>query len=348
LAKILSILLVPLVLATCWRVDVGLAGRRKLVLFVLLVLVACGLEDLHHTQVDEGHYFALTQYADNTQWQRTMHRSVIALSPDALPHSYRFLPDGLIAFLEWPTGSFEWARALYRLTFVFMLVLAIYYLASLYLPPSPAMVVVFIYAFVYPFSIRYYAGQPTDPASHLSFILAFIFLELGWFLPLAVILVAGILAKESVAVVALYYALFEAHGRRGWLRAGVLVTSVLGVALLLRLGIRRGDFGYREVSGVSLGHVVVNLSLTDKWPRQLLFTVGALLPFAVLGWQRAPERVRNLTLVIGPALIVTNVFFSWMHEARNFIPLTVLLTIIGVRWMSAAYPGTERALALPR
>jgi len=317
-----------------WAVPSSLSRRDKFVLFVLLALTTWYLIDLHLTYVDAGHYFPTTQFADNTAWQQTLHRKVIAMEAGALPHSYRFLPDAFTALVEWATGSYEFARLIYRATFQWLLVFSIYYFARLYLSHLQSLSMVLIYAAIYPASIRYYAGQLTDPLSHLSFVLAFIFIELDEFLWFLTAVLLGTLAKESVAIVALYPLLFSRGDRRGWLR-GVIATVACAIFVVgVRMFVHRLAFGYEDVSGVPPGHLIRNLALLESWPRQAIFTVGVLIPFAAAGWKRGPRRVKELLLLVGPALIVSNAAFSWMHEARNFVPITLLLAVIAVQMVS--------------
>src|SRR5215470_891233 len=176
---------------------VALAMRGKIALLIAFGALSWALTDLHYTTVELGHYFPSDSYGDNRDWQLMMHRAVLRLDPGWLPHSYRFLPHGVAEILTWLTGSFEPARAIYRLTFTFLLLLSIYYWSRLYTGHGAAIAVVMVYAIVYPASIRYYAGQLTDPMSHLAFVVAYIFLELEVFPFVAVAILLGLLAKES-------------------------------------------------------------------------------------------------------------------------------------------------------
>src|SRR5690606_37519889 len=111
----------------------------------------------------------------------------------------------------------------------------------------------------------WYAGQPVDPLSHLSFVACLYFLSTrqeGPFLPT---LLVGLLAKESVAVMAIAR-LF--HGRSR-LRAGLLAAFYLVVAVVV-LGVVRyfvngGTFSYDRISGVGPAHLLANLKGIHEW-----------------------------------------------------------------------------------
>lgn len=220
---------------------------------------------------------------------------------------------------------------MYRFTFGFLLLLSIFLLAYRYCSLGGSIVVVLLYVTVYPASIRYYAGQVTDPMSHLSFVLAFLFLEIGAFEYLLITLVAGVLAKESIAIIPVYYALFERRRDPSWLKTALLCGATAFVLVGIRLAVHY-HFQYGDVSGVGPGHIWQNLARVGSWPRQLVHTLLVFAPFVVLGWRKGPQRIKELTLVVVPTLIVSNLLFSWFHESRNFIPGSILLAILTVYW----------------
>ena len=138
---------------------------------------------------------------------------MIGLRPEVLPHSYRFLPNSLVRLFEQVTGDFSTARHTYRNLFGVLLFYALYRFSRLFLLHAGALFSLALWAMVSPVSYRYYLGQLTDPLSHLSFILAFIFIETEQFVYLLLTLTIGCLAKETVLVMAGYYALFGTGGR---------------------------------------------------------------------------------------------------------------------------------------
>jgi hypothetical protein len=339
--RVLAMVLPASVVVLAWKVE------RKPLLILALCLLSWYLIDLHLIFVDAGHYFPTWEQADNTQWQLMLHRSITRLEPNP-PHSYRFLPDTLSAWVEWGTGSYVYARAIYRLTVQFALLFAIHRLAKLYLKEPYAFAVVLLYAVVYPGSIRYYAGQLTDPLSHLSFVLAFIFLETGEFGLFAASVLLGALAKESIAIMPIYYLAFEARSRRSLARGVALAAACAGELFLVRRLVMRKVLDYKDISGVTPGHVIGNLLDEERWSRQLFFLIIAFLPFAAIGWKAAPRRLKELTLVLVPGLVVSNIFFSWFHEGRNLIPATVVLAILAVGAQGWRRDAAETAVSGPR
>jgi len=332
----------PLVaLLLCLKIDLGLAMRGKIALLIAFGALSWALTDLHYTTVELGHYFPSDSYGDNRDWQLMMHRAVLRLDPGWLPHSYRFLPDGVAEILTWLTGSFEPARAIYRLTFTFLLLLSIYYWSRLYTGHGAAIAVVMVYAIVYPASIRYYAGQLTDPMSHLAFVVAYIFLELEVFPFVAVAILLGLLAKESVALLVVYFLFFEREQKHHWLKSLGLIAGSAAVLLGVRAYVQHGNFGYGQISGVPIEHVLENLRDLDFWPRQFVFTIGCFLPFVVLDWRNVPRRLKRMLLVVAPGLIGSSLFFSWLREARNYVPATIILALITVRFLARQFDSVR-------
>jgi hypothetical protein len=304
------------------------AGEPALVALVLAMLAAL-LEYLHHVIVDFGHYFSETAVANNLHWQIMMQIKVLDLSPEVVPHSYRFLPNGFVAFLQAFTGDFLLAKTVYRFMFGFGVLCAIYVLAREYVTRLGAVLAVALYAAVFPVSIIHYAGQLTDPMSHLSFMLALLFIRRGRDFDFAATLVLGLLAKESV--LALIGCYLIAALRRGATREGLVraaAYAVLGLALLIavRLLVLKGGLAYEKVSGVGGEHILTNLG-DSSWPAQVLFTIGIFLPMLYLHWRKLPRDLRDNVLVLLPVLLLSSLLFSWLAEARNYMPVTALLCV---------------------
>jgi hypothetical protein len=95
--------------------------------------------------------------------------------------------------------SFDVARDVYRYVFGVLLFYAVYRYARLYTNYLGGILAMLLAGVVYPVSFEHYAGQLTDPLSHLSFLLAFIFLHTGAFAAFLTTLLIGALAKSLVS-----------------------------------------------------------------------------------------------------------------------------------------------------
>lgn len=328
LAGACAALLVPAAAALLmWRRLPEIADRRaRLRMLLLCGLLAALLTEVHRTSVDHGVYFG--QRVDNTTLQRVLQEGVLERSPDLIPHSYRPLPNAFTRWLEFLGGDYPFARWIYRVTFGFLLLAWIYRFARLHVGHRPAVAAALLCCAVHPITIRFYAGQLNDPMSHLSFVLAFFALGTGAFPLFVLSLAIGALAKESVVALVAYYALFHrgepAYGRR------LAVASAASLVALAapRIAVLRHAVDYTSVSGVGLGHALTNLADYGRWGPQLLFSVGLFVPFVLWGWRRADVALRRLTLFLLPVLLGSSLLFSWLREARNFVPLIVPMAII--------------------
>jgi hypothetical protein len=313
----------------CYFLDRSAGRKQKLDVLLLCVVLALLTNYLHLWLVDNSSYVT----GPNLALQKRMHEGVLALSPEALPHSYRFLPSSFIRLLEQVTGDFATARDSYRNLFGVLLLYAIYRFARLFLRHGGALLCLALWTAITPVSFRYYAGQPADPLSHLSFILSFIFLETEQFVYLLLALLIGALAKETIAAMSGYYLLFSWRDSRARLRAILLFASVVLLVAGVRALVLHGGVGYSEISGVEPAHLSVNWHNYLQWGRPLLFTVGIFLPFVLLGWPTLPWRLRSLALYLFPLLFVSGLFFSWLREARNFMPLAAVLIVMTVYYL---------------
>jgi len=102
--------------------------------------------------------------------------------------------------------DYESARDLYRLIFGVLLFYAIYRYSRLYTNYAGASVAMLLIAVICPISFEHYAGQLTDPLSHLSFVLAFFFLETEDFALLLTTLIIGPWPKKQSLVMTGYSA----------------------------------------------------------------------------------------------------------------------------------------------
>ncbi len=129
---------------------------------------------------------------------------------------------------------FDAARDIYRLVFGLLLFYSIYRYARLYTGYAAAILALLLVALVYPISFEHYAGQLTDPLSHLSFVLAFIFLETEDFAFLLTTLIIGSLAKETVLALSGFYVLFCRREKRYSIKAVVLCAASLATFFAVR------------------------------------------------------------------------------------------------------------------
>jgi hypothetical protein len=310
-----------------WWTPFPPAERRGLLLAASLLSVWC--VDLHYSNVDLGDYFG-DLYADNVDWQRRLQAGVLQLDPATIPHCYRFLPNCVVAWLQLLTGNYLVAALLYRLTIQFTLLIAIYRLARLWNGRGGALIALLFYSLAYVASLRYYAGQLTDPLSHLSFVLGYWFLkaERPWaFLP---VIVLGVLAKESVLLLSMFALL--THWRTP--RVGVAWGVSLVTAVIVLWGVRiavAGNPAYEKISGVTPAHVHDNFLDVWHWGRQTWETVGALWVVAAISWRSQPLLLRQLALFLFPTLWLSSLLFSHLKEARNLIPLSVIVAVMAAR-----------------
>jgi len=316
----------------CYRIKIDCLPRQKAALFILLVALSPFLVYLHYIYIDTSNTYFIIK--SNLFWQLITQRDVMNLDPAAVPHVYRFLPNSMVRIAEFFTGDFIYARTLYWLTMMFFLLFSIYYYARVYCSHEKALLTVLFYASVFPISIRYYAGQLTDPLSHLSFILSFIFLELNLFIYFALAIFVGILAKESILVMVVYFLIFRRKERRYLSKTAVLFIVGAAITLIIRLWIVPAVSPFNEVfvvgdlKGSSLPHLAENFGRYNEWVGQVVFTIGIFIPFLILAWKSAHRSVRNLAVFLLAVLLPSNAIFSWFSETRNLIPAVIPLALI--------------------
>lgn len=307
-----------------------LDARRAVPLVLLVFLVSSFVNKIHHSNVDlASNYIA---GIPNESLQEQLHDSVIRLSASAAPHSYRFLPNALVFWLQLAGVRFDAARDLYRLLIGLLLFYAVYRFASLYTGFIGSLLAMLLVSAVYPVSFQLYIGQLTDPLSHLSFVLAFIFLETGDFAALLTTLLIGSLAKETVLALAGFYAAFTPRDKRHVVKALILCAVSLAVYFAVRIIILRGALHYGQVSGTTPAHMGENWR-DRKWIELFGLTAGAYLPFVVLAWRETPVQLRNLVLYLIPVLFVSSLFFGWLSESRNYMPIVFVTAVITARFL---------------
>jgi hypothetical protein len=304
------------------------------VIFVLTVVVNM----VHYITVDRASMFP---DMSNLQWQMMVQNAVIQLQPGVLPHSYRFLPNCLVRWMELGGIRFDVARDIYRMIVGPPLFYAMYRYARLFTNYAGAILAMVLVAVVFPVSYAQYAGQLTDPMSHLSFLLAFLFLETGPFGLLLTTLLIGSLAKETVLALAGYYVLFRRDDSNYRLKSVVLCVSSTIAYYGIRLLVLKGPMHYRQISSdVTLEHIRANWLLPGFYPHWvplwvplLACTVGIFLPFLVVGWHDTPRSLRSMALFLLPVLFISGLLWTWLHEARNFMPLVFVLAVAASRYI---------------
>lgn len=309
-------------------------GQAQTLVFLVFILTSV-TNNVHRNYVDHSSIFASTS---NLAWQIDLQNQVMRLSPAVAPHSYRFLPNAIVRWMELFRMSYESARDVYRLILGILLFYATYRYARLFTSYGGAVLALLLVTVIYPVSFEYSAGQLTDPLSHLSFVLAFIFLETGDFALLLTTLLIGSLAKETVLAMAGYYVLFCRRDRGYAWKATTLCVSVLAFYLAVRAFVLHGSAGYRyeQVSGVAPAHVWANLG-SGRWQGLLLLTVGSLVPFLVLGWKRTARSLKQQAIFLFPVLFISGTLFSWLFETRNFMPLVFVLAMAAGNYFSQLF-----------
>jgi hypothetical protein len=346
LATILSYVLAAFLGYLFYRTESrrGLDRSRAVIVVVLICLLTSVVNQIHHSFVDEG---TVLGYENNLAWQEGLQIAVVQFKPAAIPHSYRFLPNGIVLWMQICRIDYHAARDIYRLVCNLFLFYALYRFARLYTDYLGGILTMLFVAVVYPIGFEAYAGQLTDPLSHLSFVLAFIFLETGDFAYLLSTLLIGSLAKETVLALAGFYVLFCRTERRYTLKALILCVSSAIAYFGVRFLVLRGPLHYEQVSsGISLGHPLFNLH-TSGWLIAILALLGGYTVFLVLAWKETPSILKGLALYLIPVLIGSNVLIGWLHETRNYMPAVFVLAVITARCISRRMVDTEQQTENP-
>jgi hypothetical protein len=343
-----GLVLLPLIAAITVLWSYPATRKEKAGLVLLCLLAANYCEHLHHQFVDLGRTFP--SIGDNTTWQRLLQAQVMALDPGAIPHSYRFFSHSVVAIFQWLSGDFEFARWAYRALFNTLLFATAFRYARLYLTQPAAVATIVLLVTIYPATIVLYAGQFVDPASHFSFVACLYFFARNYEPGVAPTLALGVLAKESVIALSVCRAFYGPNRLRSAVLAALYFSLGLGVAVAVRYVINRHSFQYDRVSGVGMDHVVTNL-LHGGWRFPYVFTLGLLLPGAVIGWRLMDRRFQFTCIVLTSALIISSALFSWLQEVRNLVPALIMLLVINVKLMEqqiiARWPQGALATAKP-
>ena len=335
--KVLFAAIPVVVVLLCRRIDIDCSPQQRTALFIFLVALSASLVYIHFIYVDTAANTFV--YHSNLEWQMETHYSVLRLDPKSIPNTFRFLPNTMVRIVEFCTGDFIYARTLYWLTTMFMLLFSIYYYARIHYGHEKALLAVLLYACIFPVSIRFYAGQLTDPLSHLTFVLSFIFLELNLFFAFVTALAIGVMAKESIVVMAVYYFLFRRKDEH-WFRNSVFACLVCAaIVLSIRFFIVPGaktplnDFFVIGNMDKWKFYFSANFGHYRLWTWQMLFTVGVFVPFLILEWKSAARSVRNLAVFLLFVLVLSNMTFGWLKETRNLIPAVIPMALIASNYL---------------
>ena len=307
------------------------AGRVAALLAVLAALLTA------------WHGFLVDRVAFDWQW--SMYFDILNHHSGA-PHQYRPLPYGFARTLELVTGDWWFACVAYRWFFTYWFLWGCYRFARLWHTEAWALLTLVPVAVLYPLSISFYWGQLTDPLSHALFVLAFLCTVRDRTALLAASLAVGILAKETVVLMVPVY---WACTWRGGLRP-LLKTAALGgvcVAAVLAARMPYGWYpGYEKINGTDRLMIFDNLGIGEPYyhsaaPIWVNYLDPALFvlpfaPFLVRGWRRIDARLRMMCVTLTPLLLLSNLCFGWLYEARNYMPLLPLLATAAL----SGFPGT--------
>ena len=331
LALELAYVAAALILYWIYRVErKTLRPAQALALVFMVFLVTSFVNELHNLNVDK---VSLFNYTTNEGWQQELQKNVINLLPAVAPHSYRFLPNGIVRWLELCHVRFAVARDIYRLIAGLLLFYALYRYARFFTSYAGGLLAMLLAAVVYPITFSQYAGQLTDPLSHLSFVLAFIFLETEDYPFLLTTLLVGSLAKETVLALAGYYVLFCRKQRHYAIKAIVLCAASLGSYFGVRMFVLHGMMQYGQISGVSSHQMLDNLK-DPTWRILMLVTVCSYIPFLVFSWKQTPVSLKKMSCYLLPVLLLSSLFFSWLRETRNYVPAIFVLAVVTGRFLS--------------
>lgn len=336
-----SILLAASAIAVCvvlYYFESPLLSRPQILVLLVVVLGAtCIVNRIQNRTVDYAPPL-FGKYGSNLSWQETTNDLVIQRSLSAVPHSYRFLPNSIVRWMQICGLSFEQARDLYRLIVNLLLFYTLYKYATLYTDFKGSILAMLLVVAVYPVTFLYYAGQLTDPLSYLSFLCAFIFLESSDFALLFTTIIIGSLAKETVLALSGYYVLFKQKERHFVSKAIILCTGSAAIYIAVRVIVLHGFVHYADVSGTGPHHIWNNWH-DPLWRMPLTVTLLPFVPLLALEWKGVPQALKHQVLFLFPVLLVSSLMFSWLKESRNFMPVIFVLAVINARCLSEASDG---------
>jgi hypothetical protein len=296
-------------------------------------------------------------------WQHQVYMHVLSRQPrwgnhSFVPHVYRPLPYGFARFLEVLTGDWHFACWSYRWFFTYWFLWASWTFCRYYHASSVAWALVGWMILLYPFSLWYSGGQLTDPMSHALFVSSLIYIVTDQWAPLLVSLVLGVAAKETAVVLVLgYYACYWRRGLSALANTLGLLLGCVSAYLAVRLpagwleSLTEERSLFRSINATSALMVWRNLRVRMDWvdyrPRGIenyllpLLFVGPFVPGIIRNWCRTDRCLRALAVSVTPLVLASSLCFSWMREARNYMPLIPLLASASISpgetvqmWMS--------------
>lgn len=108
-----SYVAVALLCYAFFRTESKQLGRsRAIALVVLIFLLSSFVNHIHSFNVDHASNYAPP--FSNEMLQEHLQNQVVNLSPSAIPHSYRFLPNAAVYWLQVGDVRFDVARDIYR------------------------------------------------------------------------------------------------------------------------------------------------------------------------------------------------------------------------------------------
>jgi hypothetical protein len=305
----------------------------KLVLYAGLLLLALVLTDMHWHMVDMAYQECTT--TPKLAWQIDQYANIIA-GKEGPPHQYRFLPQGIVWWLFLGSGDFCFAYVVYRAFFTFAFCLSLYKLSRIYIPHKDSLIVVLLYAMLYPLSIHYYYGNLLDPMFHLIFVLSMIYCWKGRLPEFAFLVTTGMLVKETtILLIPCYYLMnMESPGfgrKKAILWLGLLAAWCMVVFLLCRIpfGFQGNNSTLNGVDGLMIAKnlwVTLEMSLWVRYMHPILFIL-LWIPIVVLYRRFISRPLFCTTIYLAVSIYLTNLCFGWNFESRNFIPAFCLLAI---------------------
>ena len=323
------LLLIPIYIS--YRLLEDISFKEKVFLLLLFTLFSIFCVDIHFTNVDILNYFPDKL---SILWQIELHEKIMSHDPESIPHSYRFLANAFITvLLAWNKNHLV-CFLIYRFIFQYLLIFSIFYWARLYTSRNTSLLTVVFYLLVYPISIRFYAGQPIDPLSHFCFILSFIFLEKKLDFYFIITVLIGILAKESILLMPIVFFIYRKKNLNNLIKTSIFLLLCMIIILLIRWIITNNQLEYKNISGVTPKHILDNLKDGLRWYRQFFSTIVLLLPLTILEWKNSKKILKILIIFLGFFLVLSNLIFSWLTEARNFIPFLIPMCLLNASYLT--------------
>ncbi|MFC1496059.1 hypothetical protein ACFL52_01440 [Candidatus Margulisiibacteriota bacterium] len=328
--KMLLIILLISVYTFPFILDQKKTTTQRLV-YGALIGLSIILAYIHISLVDVNHQaWQLKQFVD------------IINQRGEIPHQYRFVPVGIIWWFVALSGKYLFASFIFRLIFQYAFLVAFYKLCQKYCSPLLSGVAILIYATLYPLSILYYKGQIIDPLFHFLFAAALIFCIKKDLVALFAIIILGVFVKESIILVVPLYFLLNRKSKGSLAGATGLVLAGVVVAVLIRM-----NFGYdlsmARINGVPQLMIFSNLGIPGSKVEKVVNNLEIFIRYFhpalfIFLWQgiiiyfrkKIPQGVFYAALFLSISIFVTNSFFGWNYESRNFVPALIFLLPVAI------------------